>query len=149
MVSGGAGNLPLSLGPASRLGILQLSLVAIAVMIATSILMARNIAQPIRALADAADDARMRAKGRVDIPDFGRRRDEIGELSNALTAMTGALYDRIDAIAVPVMAGPRILAAMNLVWPRKYKLKAQIVAEHLADLQEAAAAIAAAASQSA
>lgn len=57
--------------------------------------------------------------------------------------------DRIDAIAVPVMAGPRILAAMNLVWPRKYKLKAQIVAEHLADLQEAAAAIAAAASQSA
>jgi IclR family mhp operon transcriptional activator len=38
---------------------------------------------------------------------------------------------------------------MNLVWPRKYKLKAQIVAEHLADLQEAAAAIAAAASQSA
>jgi IclR family mhp operon transcriptional activator len=38
---------------------------------------------------------------------------------------------------------------MNLVWPRKYKLKAQIVAEHLADLQETAAAIAAAAAESA
>lgn len=80
-----------------RLAILQLSLVAIAVMIATSVLMARNIARPIRALADAADDARMRTKGRVDIPHF-RRRDEIGELSSALTAMTDALYDRIDAI---------------------------------------------------
>ncbi|MCC6920267.1 MAG: stimulus-sensing domain-containing protein [Alphaproteobacteria bacterium] len=81
-----------------RLAILQLSLIAIGVMIATSVLMARNIARPIRALADAADDARTRSKGRVAIPDFGRRRDEIGELSNALTAMTGALYDRIDAI---------------------------------------------------
>ena len=40
------------------------------------------------------------------------------------------------------MDGPRILATMNLVWPRKYKLKAQIVREHLADLQETAAAIA-------
>lgn len=52
--------------------------------------------------------------------------------------------DRLDAIAVPLMAGGRVLATMNLVWPRKYKLKAQIVREHLADLQETAASIAAA-----
>lgn len=81
-----------------RLSILQLSLVAIAVMIVTSILMASNIARPIRALADAADIARTRAKGRADIPDFSQRRDEIGDLSGSLNAMTGALYDRIDAI---------------------------------------------------
>lgn len=81
-----------------RIAILQLSMVAIAVMFGTSILMARNIARPIRALADAADDARMRAKGRVAIPDFSGRNDEIGELSGAVKAMTGALYDRIDAI---------------------------------------------------
>ncbi|WP_374239928.1 helix-turn-helix domain-containing protein [Zoogloea sp.] len=52
--------------------------------------------------------------------------------------------DRLDAIAVPLMAGGRVLATMNLVWPRKYRLKEQIVREHLADLQEAAASIAAA-----
>ena len=31
--------------------------------------------------------------------------------------------DRLDAIAVPLMAGGRVLATMNLVWPRKYRLK--------------------------
>jgi two-component system sensor histidine kinase ChvG len=81
-----------------RLAILQLSLIAIAVMIATSILMARNIARPISALADAAEDARRRVKGRTAIPDFSARRDEIGDLSGSLLAMTDALYDRIDAI---------------------------------------------------
>lgn len=81
-----------------RIAILQLSLVAFAVMIGTSILMARNIARPIRALADAADGARTRVKGRAPIPDFSGRHDEIGDLSGSLNAMTGALYDRIDAI---------------------------------------------------
>ena len=35
---------------------------------------------------------------RVEIPDFTARRDEIGHLSGALRDMTGALYNRIDAI---------------------------------------------------
>ena len=56
--------------------------------------------------------------------------------------------DGIDAIAVPVQHGDKLLATMNLVWPRKYKLKAQIVRELLADMQETAAAIAAAAEAS-
>ncbi len=55
--------------------------------------------------------------------------------------------DGIDAIAVPVMHDGKVLATMNLVWPRKYRLKAQIVRNHLADLQETAAAIAAAAAE--
>ena len=59
------------------------------------------------------------------------------------------LYDdRIDAFAVPVRHDGKLLAIMNLVWPRKYKLKAQIVRAHLADMQETAAAIAAAADAS-
>jgi len=81
-----------------RIAILQLSLIAIAVMVGTSILMARNIARPIRALADAADGARTRVKGRAPIPDFSGRHDEIGDLSGSLNSMTHALYDRIDAI---------------------------------------------------
>ena len=55
--------------------------------------------------------------------------------------------DGIDAIAVPVMHDGKLLATMNLVWPRKYRLKAQIVRSHLADLQDTAAAIAAAAAE--
>jgi two-component system sensor histidine kinase ChvG len=81
-----------------RIAIMQLSLVAVAVMIISSILMARHIARPLRALADAADEARHREDGRTAIPDFSRRHDEIGELSESLSDMTAALYDRIDSI---------------------------------------------------
>jgi two-component system, OmpR family, sensor histidine kinase ChvG len=35
---------------------------------------------------------------RVEIPDFSTRTDEIGNLSSSLRDMTGALYNRIDAI---------------------------------------------------
>jgi len=40
-----------------------------------------------------------RGQGRqIDIPDFTRRRDEIGDLSGALRDMTAALWARMDAI---------------------------------------------------
>jgi two-component system sensor histidine kinase ChvG len=41
---------------------------------------------------------RRRTGSRVEIPDFTRRRDEIGHLSGALRDMTDALYCRIEAI---------------------------------------------------
>ena len=41
---------------------------------------------------------RRRIRSRVEIPDFTRRRDEIGHLSGALRDMTNALYSRIEAI---------------------------------------------------
>jgi two-component system sensor histidine kinase ChvG len=56
------------------------------------------IAGPIRRLAQAADQVRLAGGRRVDLPDFSRRKDEIGELGRAFTAMTTALYDRLDAI---------------------------------------------------
>jgi two-component system sensor histidine kinase ChvG len=37
-------------------------------------------------------------RGRPQIPDFSGRRDEVGHLSQAVREMTGALYNRIDAI---------------------------------------------------
>ncbi len=83
---------------AERLAILQLSLVALGVMVATSFLLARNIARPIKALADAAEGARAKTRGRAEIPDFAARADEIGDLSQSMRAMTDALYDRMDAI---------------------------------------------------
>ena len=52
----------------------------------------------MRRLADGAERVRRRIQTRVEIPDFTRRRDEIGHLSGALRDMTNALYSRIEAI---------------------------------------------------
>jgi two-component system sensor histidine kinase ChvG len=56
------------------------------------------IARPIRRLARAAHEARRAGGRRVKMPDLGSRKDEIGELGIALSEMTEALYDRLDAI---------------------------------------------------
>jgi len=83
---------------AERLAILKIGGVASAVMMLLSLLLASTIAGPVRRLADSAERVRRRIKTRVEIPDFTRRRDEIGHLSGALRDMTGALYNRIEAI---------------------------------------------------
>jgi two-component system, OmpR family, sensor histidine kinase ChvG len=67
-------------------------------MVVLSILLAGTIAEPVRRLADAAESVRRRIRSRVEIPDFTRRRDEIGHLSGTLRDMTNALYSRIEAI---------------------------------------------------
>ena len=83
---------------AERLAILKVFGVAMVVMIVLSLLLASTIAGPVRRLADSAERVRRRIKTRVEIPDFTRRRDEIGHLSGALRDMTDALYNRIEAI---------------------------------------------------
>ncbi len=81
-----------------RFGLLQVFLVASAVMVVLSALLAGAIAGPVRRLAEAAEKVRMGIKTREEIPDFTQRTDEIGHLSGALRDMTQALYRRIDAI---------------------------------------------------
>jgi len=83
---------------AERLAIFKVFLVAAGVMVVLSMLLAGTIAGPVRRLADGAERVRRRIRNRVEIPDFTRRRDEIGHLSGALRDMTGALYTRIEAI---------------------------------------------------
>jgi two-component system sensor histidine kinase ChvG len=83
---------------AERLAIVKVFLVAAAVMVVLSMLLAGTIAGPVRRLAEGAERVRRRIRTRVEIPDFTRRRDEIGHLSGALRDMTGALYTRIEAI---------------------------------------------------
>ena len=83
---------------AERLAILKVFGVAAVVMIVLSLLLASTIAGPVRRLADSAERVRRRIRTRVEIPDFTRRRDEIGHLSGALRDMTDALYNRIEAI---------------------------------------------------
>ncbi len=83
---------------AERLAILKVFLVAAGIMSVLSMLLAGTIAGPVRRLADGADRVRRRVRGRVEIPDFTGRRDEIGHLSGNLREMTDALYSRIEAI---------------------------------------------------
>ncbi len=83
---------------AERLAILKVFGIAAAVMLVLSLLLASTIAGPVRRLADAAEHVRRRVRTRIEIPDFTRRRDEIGHLSGALRDMTESLYNRIEAI---------------------------------------------------
>ncbi len=43
--------------------------------------------------------------------------------------------DGLDAIAVPVLAAGGVHAAINLVWPRRYDLRAKVVEAHLGELR--------------
>ncbi|MCA0400124.1 MAG: stimulus-sensing domain-containing protein [Proteobacteria bacterium] len=73
-------------------------LIASAVMLVLSVLLAGTIAEPVRRLSEAADRVRRGTRAREEIPDFSARSDEIGQLSASLRDMTGALYSRIEAI---------------------------------------------------
>ncbi|MGV3491456.1 MAG: stimulus-sensing domain-containing protein [Devosia sp.] len=83
---------------AERWGILRIALVAAAVQIILSLLLAGTIAGPLRRLAGAAEKVQSTATSRAEIPAFPERTDEVGHLSKALRSMTTSLYNRIDAI---------------------------------------------------
>ncbi|MFM2043815.1 MAG: hypothetical protein RLY86_2391 [Pseudomonadota bacterium] len=81
-----------------RLDMLKISGVALTITILLSLYLARTIARPIMRLAEAADEVRHGHGRQAVIPDLSRRRDEVGDLSVALTEMTTAIWDRMDAI---------------------------------------------------
>src|SRR5947207_8459873 len=80
-----------------RLELLRIFGVALLVTVLLSLYLAGTIARPIRLLAAAAERARGRG-ARVEIPDFTRRGDEIGDLSGSLREMTDTLWQRMSAI---------------------------------------------------
>ena len=80
-----------------RLELLRIFGVALLVTVLLSFYLAGTIARPIRRLAAAAERARGR-RAKVEIPDFTRRGDEIGDLSRSLREMTDALWQRMSAI---------------------------------------------------
>lgn len=80
-----------------RFDILKVFGIVLGVTVLLSFYLAGVIARPVRRLAAAADSVR-RGHGEADaIPDFKRRRDEIGDLSEALRDMTESLWQRIEA----------------------------------------------------
>lgn len=81
-----------------RAALMQVFLVGFAALMLSSLYLASVIAAPIRRLAAAAERVRRGRGGRETIPTYVDRDDEIGELADSFSAMTRALYDRIDAI---------------------------------------------------
>jgi two-component system sensor histidine kinase ChvG len=82
---------------AERMAILRVFLVAVAVMVVLSLLLASTIAGPVRQLAEAAQKVRRSINDRALLPQFNERNDEIGRLARSLHEMTEALYERMDA----------------------------------------------------
>lgn len=77
------------------LGVVLLGTVLLSVLL--SIFLARTIARPLRRLALAAHRVRLGRSREVQVPRLPQRRDEIGTLARALSDMSQALRQRIDA----------------------------------------------------
>ncbi|GMM93205.1 stimulus-sensing domain-containing protein [Qipengyuania sp. MTN3-11] len=74
--------------------------VLVALLISTflSLFLARTIVQPLRELVQAAVRVRQGRDRQVEVPRLPDRRDEIGMLARAISDMTAALRQRIDAV---------------------------------------------------
>src|SRR5471032_2239286 len=81
-----------------RYDMLTIAVAALGITILLSLYLAGTITQPIVRLARAADEVRLARDTRPEIPDLGRRGDEIGDLNDALRSMTDALWQRLNAI---------------------------------------------------
>lgn len=82
-----------------------------------------------RELAQALDQARRDG--------FARRDPRL----LARLAHLGRADDGLDAIAVPVRRGTRVIGAVNLVWLRRFALADRLIDRHLARLQGVAASM--------
>lgn len=81
-----------------RINVLRLALGAVLVSMILSFFLAGTIAVPIARLSSAANRVQKSMSARDQIPDYSDRPDEIGDLSQSIRAMTGALFERIEAI---------------------------------------------------
>ncbi len=81
-----------------RLHIFKVFLISFGVTILLSLYFAGTIARPLRKLSKAAHTLRQGMEQRGEIPDLTHRKDEIGDLSEAMRQMTDALWHRMDAI---------------------------------------------------
>lgn len=77
--------------------ILQIAGIALLVAIASSLLLARTVAGPMKRLSEAANHVSRNIAAHRDLPEFADRRDEVGQMGRAFAAMTNALYRRIEA----------------------------------------------------
>ncbi|MCP5085964.1 MAG: histidine kinase [Rhodobacteraceae bacterium] len=126
--------------------VLRLFLLAVAVSVVLSLVLANTIANPIHDLARAAEigatkQGRKTAPDRIRIPDLSGRPDEIGRLSKAMRDMTSALFERIDTneqfaadvaheIKNPLASLRSAVETMHIVKEEKSRTKLLNVIEH-------------------
>src|SRR5499427_8642473 len=77
--------------------ILLLALTALAATLLASWLLARTIAGPMHRLSEAAKTVSINIKARRELPEYGHRADEVGQMAAAFREMTEALYRRVEA----------------------------------------------------
>lgn len=83
---------------AQRRALIPFVLIAIGVTMLSSLLLTQLIAEPVLRLARAADRVRLSRARAIALPDLASRRDELGDLTRSLEAMTSALSERMEAI---------------------------------------------------
>ncbi|NRA87079.1 MAG: stimulus-sensing domain-containing protein, partial [Rhizobiales bacterium] len=81
-----------------RVNLLQLFAIVAIVMAVLSFVLAHTIARPMRVLANAAEEVGNDIANIDLLPNYSKRKDEIGHLSGSLGRMTEALFSRIEAI---------------------------------------------------
>jgi len=82
----------------ARGSLLALMAVALALSIVLSLYLARTIIEPLRRLVRATVRVRLGREREVEVPRMQSRGDEIGVLARAVSDMTAALRQRIDAV---------------------------------------------------
>jgi two-component system sensor histidine kinase ChvG len=74
-----------------------LVLMAFAASVLASLLLARTIAGPMRRLSEGAENVSRSIHAHAQLPHFGDRQDEVGQLSKSVHSMTRSLYQRIES----------------------------------------------------
>jgi two-component system sensor histidine kinase ChvG len=82
----------------ARTSLLTIIALALAVSTVLSLYLARTIIEPLRRLVRATVRVRLGREREVEVPRMHKRRDEIGVLARAVSDMTAALRQRIDAV---------------------------------------------------
>jgi two-component system sensor histidine kinase ChvG len=83
---------------AERTALIPFILIAVGVALLSSLMLTQLIAVPVLRLARAADRVRLSRARAIALPDLASRKDELGDLTRSLEAMTQALSDRMTAI---------------------------------------------------
>lgn len=127
-----------------RSAMAMLVLMALAASVLASMLLARTIAGPMRRLSEGAERVSRSIHAHAQLPDFGNRQDEVGQLSNAVHSMTRSLYRRIESsekFAADVaheLKNPLTAAqvmAQSLHYARTTEQREQVVEQVLGELK--------------
>ncbi len=81
----------------SRSDLWPLALIALLASVATGLFLTRTVAGPMQRLSAKAEHASRDIAARTALPDYADRKDEVGQMAQAFSAMTNSLYERIEA----------------------------------------------------